>query len=481
LIGQLRWVTRLSAALGHESGREDLYSIVLSAVVSPFGLDYSQAFLFTVDRANQMLRGVMGMGPATRKAALALGRELRAESDYIRQMADSAALAGEESGFDPFSMLSESAHWISMTQNLAPSVSLSRALAQIQVPLAGGGAPRPDENFLLWAAGLTGPTRISRWEEAPPLPPPLEDILKLPAVVAPLRSSKGLSGLILADRRFSRRKPVTRFDLQEFDWFATQASLALEKSELIRDLETANCQLQELDTLKSNFLSIVSHELRTPMTAIMGVTEILLSDRAGPMPSQQRSLLMRAQKNAVHLLQIVNDLIEVTEVRAEGMRNIRLRPVDPLSVFFNTLPKLEQRRRYQNVEVEPVIYDSVPRILCDARSLERILFHLLDNAIKFSERGRRVEVEFRPAGGRLHIAVRDQGIGIPPDRLKKIFESFYQVDSRLSRSFEGLGLGLTVIQMLVTATEGEIQVASREGEGSCFTISYPIVAPGENP
>ncbi|GEM_PF-474762 len=507
LVGQLRWVTRIATALTASIRPEDLYSIILSAVVSPDGLDYSKAFLFATDRTQALLQGKLAMGPASRREALALRRELKAEADYLASLkqpeAGAAAAAGaacpppansadaesaaKESATAPacppeaLRFLEDSAHWISIAQRMEVNGLASQALAEIRTSLSGpdSGAPASDD-FLRWAASLTFPTVIDPSRGSPLPSPPLDKLLLPPIVAVPLRTPKGLRGLILADKRFSRNRDIDPGDLQEFDWFSLQAALAIENADLIEDLEVTYNQLQELDTLKGNFLSIISHELRTPMTAILGVTELLLNERVGSLQPTQRSLLVRAQKNANHLTQIVNDLIEVTEVQAEGMRNLALRPVDPLAILFNTLPKLEQRRRDQNVDVEPIVLDTVPRILGDSRSLERILFHLLDNAIKFSERGKRVEVDFRRNQDRLQITVRDHGIGIPPDRLQRIFDSFYQVDNRLSRSYEGLGLGLTVIRLLIAATHGEISVQSKVGEGSAFTISYPIILSSEN-
>lgn len=473
LIGQLRWVTRISTALSRSVRVNDLYTIILSAVLAPDGLNYSRAFFFTADRASGMLQGKIAAGPRTRREARAIQRELLAENEYLRKLAIEAQAADPESHpVETFGILEDSAHWISLLRGEVGEDDESRQLATLRFTQQ----PPSDAafNLLHWAASLNRPRPIESGPKALAIPAPLDTLLAAPAAAVPLRTPKGLHGVIFVDRRFSNRKTITDNDLQELDWFALQAALAIENAELIEDLEEAFQQLKEVDTLKSNFLSILSHELRTPMTGIMGFVDLLLDERVGELTPNQRSLLIRVSKNSNHLLQIFNDLLEVSEVQVDGLRDTQLRPVDPLAVFFNTLPRLELRRRDTEVDIEPVTEETIPRIVCDARSLERIMFHLLDNAVKFSNPGSRVQVEFRTRGEWLDIAVRDHGPGIPQDRLQRIFDSFYQVDHRLARSYEGLGLGLTVIRMLVQTTNGRVHVESTPGVGSTFTISFPI-------
>ncbi len=473
-MGQLRWVTRITSALSSHLSLDDLQTIILSALVSPDGLEYSRAIFFAVDRATTCLCGKVAVGPNSRREAQLLRRELREEEAYLEHMADaSTATLEDDTARDSLQILRDSKFWIHLSQMVESADEASRRVASVRKPIVT--ATEEKETFLQWAARRKRPTLVTELvDQCPPVDEALAGLLARPTVVIPLRTPKGLRGLILADRRYSSGVQISDADLEDLEWFAVQAALAIENAELIEDLGNAYNQLRELDNLKSNFLSIVSHELRTPMTAVLGFVDLLLGEKVGDLQPPQRSILVRASKNANHLLQILNDLLEVSEVQAEGIRDVHVRPVDPLVVLFNTLPRLEQRRRGQNVEIEPVVHESVPRIICEPRALERILFHLLDNAIKFSRPNDRIQVDFSCHGERLHIAVRDSGIGIDPDRLQQIFESFYQVDNRLTRSYEGLGLGLTVTRLLLTSTQGEIHVESQPGHGSTFTISYPI-------
>ena len=116
------------------------------------------------------------------------------------------------------------------------------------------------------------------------------------------------------------------------------------------------------------------------------------------------------------------------------MVNVELQPVDPLEALYAVMPKIEARRGAKNVAIEPAIKSTVPKILADQSALERIYFHLLDNAVKFTNEKGAVGIEFNRANGELDISIVDQGIGIPEENLKRIFDNFYQVDYRLDRA-----------------------------------------------
>jgi signal transduction histidine kinase len=275
------------------------------------------------------------------------------------------------------------------------------------------------------------------------------------------------------DRHLEEHRAFNADDLYELEWFCRQATLAIENIEMHSDLSRAYEELKQLDQMKSNFLSIISHELRTPLTAMTGFLDLILDGRVGEMNENQKTLLARVAKNTHHLNHLVNDLIELAEIEAAGTVETRREPVEPLSLLLDTLPKLEQRRRQKQVQVVPLIECDVPRILADERSVERIYFHLLDNAMKFSPDGAAIEVHFRLENDELCIDFTDHGVGIAPENMKNIFKHFYQVDNTLTRGHEGLGLGLAVTKMLVQANKGRITVNSELGKGSTFTVHFP--------
>jgi signal transduction histidine kinase len=182
-------------------------------------------------------------------------------------------------------------------------------------------------------------------------------------------------------------------------------------------------------------------------------------------------------QHSTHLQNMVNDLLEIAEVEAGGMINVAVHPVDPLAAVLKIAPRVEARRGNSQVKIEPVLRgDRVPLIVSDEVVLERILLHLLDNALKFSRPPGNVRVEFEEQEDSLDIAIVDNGIGIPEENLQRIFDQFYQIDFRLERVYGGMGIGLSVVKMLLNATGGKINVESRSGEGSRFTVNYPLAA-----
>jgi signal transduction histidine kinase len=379
----------------------------------------------------------------------------------------------DEGVVEELRMLELGTHWVTVFQRLATDNARSRAVSSLFYDEAHGQCDPQGRGLFRQAQLALSPQVVRKSDKEIELPSDLVGLLADESALVPLRTNKGLRALILLDRRLSG-EPIILPDLEQLDWFATQGALALQNAELINDLESAYQELKAVDQLKSNFLSTISHELRTPLTAITGFVDLVLKERVGPISENQRSLLERVARNTGHLNNMVTDLIEIAEIEAEGMRDLRMEAVDPLHVLFATFPRLDSRRRDQRVSVEPVFDGTVPAIVCDEHALERIFFHLLDNAMKFSPPDGEVQVEFKRSGQQLRIAIRDHGVGIPPDKLQRIFDQFFQVDNSLTRGHEGLGLGLAVTRMLVQATHGEIEVESTLGKGSTFTVSYPL-------
>lgn len=480
LLNQIRWITRLSVALSSSLEEEDVYSVLISGMLSPLGLGYSNALAFHCDGEQERVFGKFCVGIATQEEARELQEELESESEFLerrskelRESADTNESAAEE-----LRTLEMSSHWVTVFQRLGTENAITERLQSFSAPLKATGSD--GGAFFRRALSVGKPELILRREVEGELPAAVADLFAEEFALVPLKTSAGLQGVLILDRRLDNA-PITDQDLEALDWFATQGALAMQNAQLIADLETAYQELKAVESMKSNFLSTISHELRTPLTAITGFVDLVLKGKVGDINDTQRNLLGRVAKNTGHLNNMVNDLIEVAEIEAEGMRDIFLEPVDPLQALFSVLPKLDYRRRDKRVDVEPVFDLDPPRIICDPRALERILFHLLDNAVKFSPSDDCVQVEFREVeGGRkLAIGIRDRGVGIAEDKLKRIFDQFYQIDNSMTRAHEGMGLGLSVTKMLVSCTRGQIDVESRENHGSCFTVTYPT-ADGES-
>ncbi len=480
LLRQVRWVTRISVALSSAATEDDIFSVLVSGLLSPMGLSYTRTMLFVLDHTNRVARGRFSCGYDSPEQMAALKEDLERDANFLearRQQLYQMALENNSDAIRELQVLNMGSQWVSVFQQLSDDNENSRRIANLNFPLCPVDSPGADCAFFETMERLQNPLLLTaERREQLLIPQPLEELLAPVCAVVPLRVKKHVKALLILDRSLLN-EPIDDDDMEALDWYATQGSLALQNNELIHDLERAYEELKAVDTLKSNFLSILSHELRTPLTAITGFVELILHDKVGPINESQRMLLTRVSKNTGHLNNMVNDLIEIAEIESEGMTDINLGPIDPLITLSSTLPKLEYRRRDYTVDVHPIFVNnlSVPLIICDERALERIFFHLLDNAVKFSPPNTPVRVEFELFDDtHLAITVCDKGKGIPADKVQRIFDEFYQVDNTLTRSHEGLGLGLTVTKFLVQATKGEIRVNSIEEEGSRFTLIYPV-------
>jgi len=232
-------------------------------------------------------------------------------------------------------------------------------------------------------------------------------------------------------------------------------------------------ELARLEEVRRDFVANASHELRTPLAAIRGFAETLL-ESPSLTDGERRSYLEIIDRHAQRLTHIVHDLLELSTIERG---RLRLEPVDVDvgeligSLIRDTGPRLRDRKLELHYGEE-----GSARAFADPRALEQILINLLDNAMKYTEPGGRIEISVEDAGPKLRVRVRDTGIGIPEEDLGRIFERFYRVDKARSRALGGTGLGLAIVKHLVQSLGGEISVASRLGEGSTFTFTLPRAA-----
>ena len=240
------------------------------------------------------------------------------------------------------------------------------------------------------------------------------------------------------------------------------------------ELVAAYDRLREHDRLKSAFVSNVTHELRTPLNVIIGLCQLLERDRDLPLAPLQTEAVVRMERNARSLLELVNDLLDYSRLEA-GRSALHLEQLDVAQTIKEVTSDYAQEVKDKNVEINVEVTDELGYVVSDRRKLQQVLSNLLGNAIKFTSEGK-IAVTAGPLDGeRWFMEVSDTGIGISRDALTYIFEEFRQVDDRLARSYGGTGLGLALTRKIVELLEGEITVESQPQEGSRFRIVWPRV------
>ena len=236
-------------------------------------------------------------------------------------------------------------------------------------------------------------------------------------------------------------------------------------------------KLQEVDKLKSRFFANISHEFRTPLTLVLGLTDKLLKKTADPDNKKDFGII---RKNAIRLLQLINQLLELSKLEA-GNVDVQVSKYDinkflrRILASFTSL--IEQRNLTLTFNDNPI--DSLSEqnevfLYIDHEKFETIVYNLISNAIKFSPKGERIEVEVIPHLHNVDISFTNTGIGIPEEKLPYVFNRFYQVDDISSCDYEGTGIGLALVKELVELHNGEIKVMSIEGKETTFEIRIPV-------
>lgn len=228
-------------------------------------------------------------------------------------------------------------------------------------------------------------------------------------------------------------------------------------------------ELRELNRLKDEFVAVASHEVRTPLTSIIGYAKTLQRPEFAEDAPAREEFLQAIERQGARLSQLVENLLATSQIESEH-RRVTVEPFSFPQLAEEVVTGLGPRGH----RVRVALHAGMPEIASNRQRIELILTNLLDNALKFSPEHTHCELGAHVANQSLLFWVRDQGIGIAPDQIDRVFERFYQIDSSITRRFGGVGLGLSLVKELVTSLGGTIEVTSEPGRGSTFTATVPL-------
>jgi signal transduction histidine kinase len=333
----------------------------------------------------------------------------------------------------------------------------------------GALPPRPSVNWEVpldpLAKILGSETRLlSRAELSTAGFSPLAAIPGSYALTAPLRVNEEIVGAMVA---FGEAEQFHADAVSLASLFAAQVAAAVGNARLFE-------QVKELDRSKSEFLSIASHEVRTPLTVMKSSLDLLVSSSHFDESSDQRQLIAFCQESVERLIRLVKDILDVSKIEA-GVLSIQFLPTSLNELIEKCLFWVPQLPGGQGIEVDARLPKEPAMVFADPSRIQQVLENLISNALKFSKPGGRVSIELKAREQEYEVIVSDQGKGIAPDDLERIFRKFFQVEDAATREQGGTGLGLAICRGIIEGHRGRLWAESTPGQGSSFHFTLARV------
>lgn len=311
------------------------------------------------------------------------------------------------------------------------------------------------------------------------------DLLQRKSVLVVSTNCNSEDNVLICLQQCDRYRHWTTAEMEMLREIAEQVEAAISLAKLYREVEQASIQAEEANRLKSDFLANTSHELRTPLNGIIGFLKLLLEGMADD-PEEQREFIEEAYKSSIHLLNLINDILDIAKIEA-GKMELELNEIELEDLFqdVENLINTQAKQKKLNFQIKypatltPVsLYGNYQRLL-------QVMLNLISNGIKFTKEGgivvsaevsnKKIECQGIEFPGMVKISVADTGIGVSLEKQDKLFENFYQVDGSRTKSYGGTGLGLAISQKLVEAMGGRISFYSMgDGLGSTVTFTVPL-------
>lgn len=289
----------------------------------------------------------------------------------------------------------------------------------------------------------------------------------------PLKAKGKTIGVLNVNNK-KRKAVFVREDLKLLTALADEAAIAIQNAKLYEDLLEANERLKELDKLKSGFVANVSHELRTPLAIIRNFIFAFQQEMTGTVSDHQKEYLLRVEDNLGRLERLIDNLLDLSKIEA-GRFELRKARGDLASLAKKVIDSLQKKGEEKGVALQFSASGQMPFTYLDQDRVTEVVTNLVDNAIKYTPKGGSISVGLKKEEGALLLSVQDTGIGIKAKDQEKLFEKFRQFSASPHRE-KGVGLGLAISREIVELHHGKMKVDSKEGKGSTFTASFPILS-----
>ncbi|MCP3138755.1 PAS domain-containing sensor histidine kinase [Pyxidicoccus xibeiensis] len=446
-------------------GMDLLFELISTPVQEPDG---RAAVVSVLRNVTDLGRATQALGESYRRLR-ATEREARSERHRLDRVLDSVA--------DPIILSDPSGGMVMMN---APAEKL------FALPLDGGKAVHRRvrsnaascSSFLANLVGTESAVSL-RWRgQLSLVDPATGTTIPVEAVASKVVGDNGeLTGIVTLFRDRSETLEKVRL-LEQVKEVSSQLEARVqvataELAEQNEKLRRQAIQLEQASAAKSQFLANMSHEFRTPLNAILGYTNMLLQGVSGELSPAQKRNLTRIDSNGRHLLEVINEILDITRIEA-GRMPLHLSDFGIPELLQEVLAELDPIIARSKLAVSTHLGPRVPAVHSDRQKVKQVVLNLLSNALKFTHEGSvKVSADYVPATSTLTISVSDTGIGIDPAYQEKIFEDFQQVDSSPTRAYGGTGLGLSICRRLATMLGGRVTLQSAPGQGSTFTLHFP--------
>jgi PAS domain S-box-containing protein len=249
-----------------------------------------------------------------------------------------------------------------------------------------------------------------------------------------------------------------------------------ERGEVLGHIATISdiSEVRRLALEKSRFIRTMIHEFRSPMGAVKSILEVALDKSMGDGLEPYLPLLDRAEKRLDGMVELIGNLLSLSKIEVEGKKKVAFEPADAAAAVKEVVELYRERVQARNLRVEVSLDPGLPRINVPAEDLRTLLMNLIGNAIKYNRDGGTVGVHASRLDGKMRLDVADTGVGIQAQNLPHVFDEFFREKKKETREIEGNGLGLAIVKRLVDRASGKIEVQSKEGAGSTFSVYLPL-------